>query len=72
MNNEFIANNLLVYIRKYIINLFSKHSIMDKVGFLKCILSKFSNSYCQFLSFVVALFYISYKLKLLWFLSCID
>jgi len=65
MDNEFIANNLLVYIGKYIINLFSKHSIMDKIDFLKCIFSKFSNSHCQFLSFVVALIYISYKYKLL-------
>jgi len=61
MNNEFIANNLLVYIGKYTINLFSKHLIMDKIGFLKYILYKFSNSYCQFLSFVAALIYISYK-----------
>jgi hypothetical protein len=45
MDNRFIANNLLVYIGKYIINLFSKNSIMDRIGFLKCILPKFFNSY---------------------------
>jgi len=61
MDNEFIANDLLVYIWKYIINLFSKHSIMNKIGFLKCILSNFSNSYSLFLSFVVALIYILCK-----------
>ena len=48
-------NGQWVYIEKYNINLFSKHSIMDKIGFLNYILSKILNSYCQFLSFVVAL-----------------
>jgi len=61
MDNKFIANNILVYVGKHIINLFSKHSIMHKIGFLKCILSNFSNSYRQFLSFVVGLIYISYN-----------
>jgi len=61
MENNFIANYLLVYIGQYIINLFSKHLIMDKIGFLKYILSNFSNSYSQFLSYVIALIYILYK-----------
>jgi hypothetical protein len=60
MDNEFLANNLFVYIGNDIINLFSKWSIMDKIGFLKCILPNFLNNYCQFLSFVVVLIYISY------------
>jgi len=38
MDIEFFANNLFVYIGKYIINLFSKRPIMDKIGFFKCIL----------------------------------
>ena len=59
MDIEFLANNLFVYIGKDIINLFSKRTIIDKIGFLKCILPTFLNSHCQFLSFVVALIYIS-------------
>ena len=39
---EFLTNNLFIYIQKDIINLFSKQSIMDKTGFLKHILSKVS------------------------------
>ena len=42
MGNEFLANNLFVYIRKDIINLFCKQPIMDKIGFLKHILPNFS------------------------------
>ena len=42
MGNEFLANNLFVYIGKNIINLFCKQSIMDKIGFVKHILSNFS------------------------------
>jgi len=41
MDIDFLANNLFVYIGKDIINLFSKRSIMDKISFLKCILSNF-------------------------------
>jgi len=42
MDNRFIANNFFVYIEKEIINLFSKQSIMDKIGVLKLILPNFS------------------------------
>jgi len=52
MKNENLANNLFVYIGKYIINLFNKRSITDnidffffyghKIDFLKCILPNFS------------------------------
>ena len=40
---SFFANNLFIYNRKDIINLFSKQLIMDKIGFLKGILSDVSN-----------------------------
>jgi len=33
--NEFLANNLFVYIEKDIISLFSIHSIINKIDFLK-------------------------------------
>ena len=56
MDNEFLANNLLVYITKDVINLFRKRSIIDKIAFLKNLLPNFSKySYCQVLSFVVVL-----------------
>ena len=55
MGNKFLANNLIVYIGEEIIILFCKQSIMDKIGFLKCIVQLFLVSYCQFLSVVVAL-----------------
>ena len=41
MGNEFLANNLIVDIGEDIIILFCKQSIMDKIGFLKHILSNF-------------------------------
>jgi len=39
---EFLANNLFIYIKKDIIILFGKQSIMDKNGFFNHILSNFS------------------------------
>jgi len=42
MCNEFLANNIFVYIGKNIINLFCKQSIMDKINFLKRFLSNLS------------------------------
>jgi len=41
MDIEFLANNLFVYIGQDIINLFSKRSIIDRIGFLKRILPNF-------------------------------
>jgi len=41
MDNEFLANNLIVYIGEDIIILLCKQSIMDKIDFLKRILSNF-------------------------------
>jgi len=38
---SFLQNNLFVYIKKDIINLFSKQSFMDKIGFFKRILPNF-------------------------------
>ena len=41
MDYEFLVNNLIAYIREDIITLFCKQSILDKIGFLKRILSNF-------------------------------
>jgi len=55
MSNEFLSNNLIVYLGEEIIILFCKQSNMDKIGFLKRIVQLFLISYCHFLSYVAAL-----------------